>query len=339
MKQKLCIISNESISKQKSGFYCDNVDLKSIPEELNKFYDLDLIARESKIERSKKIEIKNIFVHYSFFSYLLNILKSFKRKYNTYFIISLTPITFLSALILILYKKKFYLYLRSDGFEEYRKKIGIIGHLIYKIMFWLVCPKAKLITCNKKLLKGMSGDLVRPSQLTKKWKVSITKANLEKINLLYIGRIKVEKGIFSLIKMLEKSKLNFSLSILSNEPYVKIKLNQEFINIIKKSNHDSLINIYDNHNIFILPSYTEAYSQVIDESLSRGRPAIIFNDIADIIFSYRKGVFACDRDLAALENTIEYIIKNYSEISKEISKNHLPQKDNFINDLRKILEN
>ena len=111
MKQKLCIISNESISKQKSGFYCDNVDLKSIPEELNKFYDLDLIARESKIERSKKIEINNIFVHYSFFSYLLNILKSFKRKYNTYFIISLTPITFLSALILILYKKKFYLYL------------------------------------------------------------------------------------------------------------------------------------------------------------------------------------------------------------------------------------
>ena len=47
MKQKLCIISNE-ISKQKSGFYCDNVDLKSIPEELNKFYELDLIARGSK---------------------------------------------------------------------------------------------------------------------------------------------------------------------------------------------------------------------------------------------------------------------------------------------------
>ena len=71
-------------------------------------------------------------------------------------------------------------------------------------MFWLVCPKAKLITCNKKLLKGMSGDLVRPSQLTKKWKISITKANLEKINLLYIGRIKVEKKNFFTYKNARK---------------------------------------------------------------------------------------------------------------------------------------
>ncbi len=339
MKKKLCIISNESISKQESGFYCDNIDLKSLPEEFSKFYDLDLIARGSKIDRSKKIEINNIFVHHNFLSYLLTIFRTFKKKYNIYFIISLTPITFFSALILILFKKKFYLYLRSDGFEEYRKKIGIIGYLLYKIMFWLVCPKARLITCNKKLLKGISGDLVQPTHLTKKWKDNITEANLEDIKLLYIGRIKVEKGIFSLVKMLEKSKLNFSLSILSNEPFVKIKLNKKFLNIIKKSNHDSLINIYDDHNIFILPSYTEAYSQVVDESLSRGRPVIIFNEIADIIFSNRRGVFACDRRLAALENTIEYIIKNYSKISTEIFKNHLPQKDNFINDLRKILEN
>ena len=58
MKNKLFIITNESISLDKDNkFYCDNIDLKSIPEELSKYAEIILIARYSKKDRTKKINI------------------------------------------------------------------------------------------------------------------------------------------------------------------------------------------------------------------------------------------------------------------------------------------
>ena len=42
---------------------------------------------------------------------------------------------------------------------------------------------------------------------------------------------------------------------------------------------NSLIKHYDKCDILILPSYIEAYPQVILESLSRLKPIIIFNEI------------------------------------------------------------
>ena len=54
MKNKLFIITNESIYKKDSkNFLCDNIDLKSIPEELNKFCEVNIIARSSNKLRSK----------------------------------------------------------------------------------------------------------------------------------------------------------------------------------------------------------------------------------------------------------------------------------------------
>ena len=42
--------------------------------------------------------------------------------------------------------------------------------------------------------------------------------------------------------------------------------NIEFINELS---NQKIINLYDNHNIFILPSYTEGSPKVILESLAR----------------------------------------------------------------------
>ena len=55
MKKKLFIISNESIYNHNGDFSCDNLDLKSIPEELNKNFEVHLIGRKSKKMRTKKI--------------------------------------------------------------------------------------------------------------------------------------------------------------------------------------------------------------------------------------------------------------------------------------------
>ena len=47
MKKKLFIFSNESISNQDGKFYCDNIDIKSTPEGLNKEFEVNLFGRIS----------------------------------------------------------------------------------------------------------------------------------------------------------------------------------------------------------------------------------------------------------------------------------------------------
>ena len=49
----LVIINNEKISKEKTNFYCDNIDVKSIPEDLDKKFSVTLIARNSKDKRMR----------------------------------------------------------------------------------------------------------------------------------------------------------------------------------------------------------------------------------------------------------------------------------------------
>ena len=62
------------------------------------------------------------------------------------------------------------------------------------------------------------------------------------------------------------------------------------------SNRKLLIETYDNHNILVLPSFTEGQPYVVDEALARKRPVLIFEDIADIIKG-RKGIFVSKRNV------------------------------------------
>lgn len=48
MKKKLFIFSNENIYLNDNKYYCDNLDLKSTPEGLNKKFEVNLFGRKSK---------------------------------------------------------------------------------------------------------------------------------------------------------------------------------------------------------------------------------------------------------------------------------------------------
>ena len=337
--KKLVIINNEKISKKENNFYCDNVDMKSTPEGLSNNFDVLVIARKSKIERSQKINLQKIKISSNILVFLFHILKTLKDTKTNYLLISITPYTFFSYLILLAFGRKVFVYLRSDGYQEYKYILGFWGPAIYHIMFSIISWKANLISCRKHILKGKSGKIVYPSQLNQKWFLSRTEANLDRVKLLYIGRVKVEKGIFSLLKILEKFKEDFTLSILGSLEKNRKKLEQKNINVIHFNNedHDSIINIYDQHNIFVLPSFTEGHPQVLDESLARLRPVIVFNEISHVI-DKRKGVFVCKRDSNSLSTLIKYIIKNYSLIQEDMMTNNLPVKKIFLDRISKIIE-
>ena len=103
-----------------------------------------------------------------------------------------------------------------------------------------------------------------------------------------------------------------------------------------ESDTSALIKIYDNHNILILPSFTEAHPKVVDESLARKRPVIIFEELRNKIQN-RYGVFVSERNVSSLSQTIKLIMDDYSNIQENMKKNILPTKKEFIEQMTRIL--
>ena len=331
----LAIVENEKIFQEKNKFYCDNIDAKSIPEGINNFRKIYLIARKSKVKRVQQINLSQVKIGSNIFLFLNLILKTFSEKNINYLLISINPYTFLSALILLLFKKKVFIYLRSSGHEEYKAKYGLFGKLIYHIMYLLVTPWSNLIVCHERLTKKKDYHLVFPSQLGNKWFENLKQVTLDKVRLLYVGRMRVEKGIFDFLKMFNKLSMNAELSIVSDVKNLK-NMNKK-INLLGFGyDEKSLIEIYDSHNIMVLPSYTEGHPQVVLESLSRKRPVIVFDDIKHIIGT-KKGIFISKRNIISLNETIEFIMKNYTKIQENMKENKLPTKEEFILQMNSIL--
>jgi len=104
-KKKLFIITNENFYFDKKSYYCDNIDLKSIPEELSKYFYVNIIARKSNTQRSKLVKYFNIEISKNIFSFLLFVSNTFKYKNSEYLIISISPYTFLASIILKIFNK------------------------------------------------------------------------------------------------------------------------------------------------------------------------------------------------------------------------------------------
>ena len=333
--KKLVIINKEKIFEKDNNFYCDNVDIKSIAEGLSKNFKTSVIAKKSNIKRFHKINLENIEIASNIFTFLFSIFKTFKDKEINYLLISITPHTFFAYLLLFIFKKKIFVYLRSNGYEEYKAILGFMGPAIYYIMYTLVTFKSNIVTCQKRLVKNKNYDLVFPSELDINWLKNTTKPLLDKPKLLYVGRIKVEKGVFSLFKIFDEMTNDVELSIVGNTE--DLKTNNKKINFFGFENDVSeLIKIYDNHNIIILPSFTEAHPKVVDESLARLRPVIVFEEINHIIQD-KQGLFVSKRNAAALSETIKFIMNNYSNVRKNMEKNKLPTKQEFILQMAQIL--
>ena len=137
---------------------------------------------------------------------------------------------------------------------------------------------------------------------------------------------------------MQKTETDFLLTIVGSGENINKSIKNKNIKVINFENKDeSLIKLYDSHNIFILPSFTEGHPQVLDESLSRLRPVIIFKEISHDI-NYREGVFIAERNSKSLFEVINHIMNNYESIQKKISKTALPTKDDFIKKIAKTIE-
>ena len=334
--KNLIIISNERVSQNHKGeFKSTNLDLKILPDELDKVFDVKCIFRKSKRELNHKYDIQKIFTGSNIFSFLYGVLKTIFKK-NIYLIVAISPYTFLTFLLLFLLRKKTYVYLMSNGFEEYEFILGKNFRWIYGFMFNIVTKFSNVIVCHKRLFDPKRSYEVTPSRLNNDWIKNCSVPDLENPRLLYVGRINPEKGIENFISLFSKINTTGKLYIAGNTE--KLKFPGDKIKLLGYvSSEEELIKTYDACNITVLPSFTEAHPYVLEESLSRKRPVIIFEEIA-YVKKDKKGVFIIKRDCNELKGKIDWIMKNYQSIQDEMDQNELPTMRKMINQFSDILK-
>ena len=167
--------------------------------------------------------------------------------------------------------------------------------------------------------------------------------SINKINLLYLGRFRKEKGYASLISLFNALKIQANSVMVGNDfKYLKKSQYPKNKNIKifgQISSNRKLIKFYNNSDIFILPSYVEAYPQVILESLSRLKPIIVFNEIKYLKKTFSFGLINCKRNASDFEKTLKRIMLNYTKIQNDILKKEVYSLKNFELKMKKIFEN
>ena len=342
----LVVLNNEKVSKENNKFYCRNYNFKILPEGFSKYFKVEYIVRKSNTKESHELFLHKVSIASNIIQFIYYLLSTFKNKNTKYYIITISPYTFIAFLFLLLFRKKVFVYLISSGHEEWKFILGSWSVWIYHIMYLIVTSNSIVIALHDRLHKKQNTFLINSSTLNEEWQKNFKEPKVDKVKFLYVARINPEKGIYEFLEMFNNLKINAEISIVGKTKNLRLQSklkklfddnkNIKFPGYI--SDRKLLMDTYDNHNILILPSYTEGQPYVVDEALARRRPVLIFEDIAHIIKN-RKGIFVSKRNIESLTKTISFIMQNYYEIQKEIGKNKLPLEKDMIEEISNIIRN
>ena len=342
----LVVLNNEKVSKQNGKFYSRNYNFKILPEGLNKYFNVEYIVRKSNVEESHELNLNKIKIASNIIQFIFFVISTFKNKNTKYYIICITPYTFIASLFLFIFRKKIYVYLISSGHEEWKNLLGTWSVWIYNLMYSIVTSYSTVIALHDRLINKKKFHVINSSSLDDKWFVNFKEAKTDKVRFLYVARINPVKGINEFLEMFKNLEIDAELSIIGKTN--NLRHQNEFRTLMKNtnnikfpgyiSNRQDLITTYDNHNILILPSYTEGQPYVVDESLVRRRPVLIFEDIAHIIKD-TKWIFVSKRDPKSFVETTNFIMRNYTKIQKDIEQNDFPLEKDMFKQISDIIKN
>ena len=181
------------------------------------------------------------------------------------------------------------------------------------------------------------------------------------IRLLYVGRISPEKGLEVLLEAMplllsEISPTPVSLTITGADFYgsnygekfrarVVNSALAEFVTLTGYVPHGAvLFELYDSHDIVVLPSFTEGFPQVLFEAMARGLPVVATTagGIPRIIRNRDNGLLVAPGDATALVTAISELVADqelYYRLSFEglrCAKSHTRQTE--ITSMRTFME-
>ncbi|WP_215189610.1 glycosyltransferase family 4 protein [Exiguobacterium sp. s6] len=221
---------------------------------------------------------------------------------------------------------KYMVHLRKLGVKILlnSKKIILLSETYKNILLEKYIPKKYRKAINEKIM-------IIPNAIDNFWHenkfFAQRKINDKKIKFLYVGNINTNKNVLSSVEALSKLsniKVLFTVVGKIQDQNVYKKMNKySFVEYIAPKNKDELINIYRNHDIFIMPSKTETFGLVYTEAISQGLP-IIYSKNQGFDGQFLEGEVGYAVEATSIEDIIdkvEMIISNY-----DVLTNNLPAK-------------
>ena len=148
---------------------------------------------------------------------------------------------------------------------------------------------------------------------------------------IYIGRLSKVKNLTFLIKIFNKLP-DFSLTIIGEGPD-KIKLesiSENNINFVGSVENKDLSQYFTQNNFLILPSLSEPWGLVVEESLYNGMPVIVSKNCGsvDLVNNEFNGYIFDPDSALELETIIKGIDENiYQKLKGNIAANYIESKD------------
>lgn len=151
------------------------------------------------------------------------------------------------------------------------------------------------------------------------FKRSITKSNFKYI---YVGRLIEKKNVKNLIFEFNENGRYLSIvgaGVLENELKSLAKDNIHFLGFIP---NNEIYKVYQEHDVFILPSYSEPWGLVVEEALYWGLPVIVSNAVGcqyEMVLKPNNGLVFELGDADSLINSIQEIETNYELYQMNVS--------------------
>lgn len=240
---------------------------------------------------------------------------------------------FLVVVLLKLYKSKIIFHFHNKGVAQSSK--NWFNHILYKFVFkntqsillaptlykdiQKYVPENKVYICNNGIPK---------IELTS-FNTSATKDASDFCKFLFLSNMMEEKGVFQLLEacaILKAKNLKFQCDFIggwSDVPEAdfkhKIKLLglQNEIRLHGKKYDEEKIKFFQNADVFVLPTYyhNECFPLVLLEAMQFALPVISTPEgaISEIVLENETGILTKQKDVIALANAMEFMLKNPKE--------------------------
>jgi glycosyltransferase involved in cell wall biosynthesis len=259
------------------------------------------------------------------------------------------------AFFAILFRKKYGLNVRGEQgiTNKLSKFLYKHAHVVFTVSpsftNFVIASGGNGITQRPGISFGYN-DIVKTNQLNTK----------DFYNLLYLGRLDIEKGIIELIEAInqvkESKRYKFKLTIVGDgyheeliySKVAELKLDDVITFHGPENNIDKIKEIYLSSDLFILPSYHEGFPRTIYEAMIFGVPVI--TTFVGGISSRMIDNFNClkieTKSQSSIVEKISYALQNYQELTTIIKNSEIlireilaPSKLTHAEEFNKVIKN